>query len=160
VAVGHEDVPVRCNRDIGGTVERIRPVACDSCGTQREQELAIARVLEHLMALAFPTARIGQPEKAISIHANAVREHKQPLAPRLQHSPLDVEFDYWRGLASESVETPLGIDRQARRLTPFDALQMGTPVLLEHVRGFGRETVNRAAEKREHDGDRCVTSHE
>ena len=81
VAVGHEDVAVRRDDDVGRLIEEIGTGAADARLAERHQHLAVGAELEDLMALAVLAARVGHPEVAVAVHGRAVREDEHALAP-------------------------------------------------------------------------------
>src|SRR5712671_4771867 len=89
------------------------------------------------MSSPVAAARIGEPQIAVTIDTDAVRIDKKSFAPSLEHFAIDVELDNRRTLARKSVQPAIGIDRQARRFTPLNAVQMRSPVFDRLVRLIG-----------------------
>src|SRR5689334_16010769 len=84
VAVGHEDVAVRSDDDVGRLIEEVRPRSADARLAKRHQHLALWAELEYLVPLARFSARVGHPQVAVAIDGGAVREDEHALTPRLE----------------------------------------------------------------------------
>src|SRR5205814_6655514 len=74
VPVGDEDIAVRRGHDRGGCVEFVLPAAGLAGLAEREQQLALGRKLEHLMALAPEAEAVGHPDIAVAVDMQAVRK--------------------------------------------------------------------------------------
>ena len=132
VSIGYEDVAVWRHGNVGGTVEHIRLFAGLAGRTDRHQQLAVARVLENLLALAVLPACVGEPEEAVAVDANPVRVD-EPAAPRLQHFARRIELDDVRFVAVEGQNAPFFVDCHRGHFAPRDAARQRTPSVDQFV---------------------------
>src|SRR5688572_15712995 len=66
VSLGHEDIAVGADHNIGGLIEQAGIRACDARLTQRHQDLSVRVEFENLIALAILDLRIRHPEVSLS----------------------------------------------------------------------------------------------
>ena len=107
VAVGHEDVAIRSDDHVARLVELAGPAAGLTSRTQAEQLLAFRAKLDHLMALGagFVPLRVSDPDVAVVVDVQPVRQHEQPGPEACQHLAgvaveLQNRVDGWIGLAA------------------------------------------------------------
>ena len=154
VAVGDEHVAVRRHRDVGGHVEGVGALARHAGLAQRQQQFAIRAVLEDLVALAARTLAVGEPEIALAVDGEAVREEKLVGREALDQLP-DVS-NFSTGASGERSCLPqrsnthtlqaIRIDIHRRRRTPR-AFGWQLPALHQSIR-IGQVSGRAAAGRR------------
>ncbi len=94
MAVGDEDVAIRRGHDVARLLEMIGAAARHAGGSESQQHAPVGAELHDLLAFrpVLAAGGIGDPDVAISIDMQAVREHEESGA------------DAFRGLARRKVE--------------------------------------------------------
>src|SRR5262245_10871694 len=92
MAVGNEDVAVgRCHHG-RGRVELVVAGTRNSRLAKRQQDLALRAELEHLVALALHPEAVGEPDIAVAIDMNAMREDQHAGTEGLHQLAGCIEF--------------------------------------------------------------------
>ena len=163
MSIGDENVAVRRDQHCGRCVELVRTVAGDTGLAERHQHPAVRTELEDLVALSVLAEPVGDPDIAIAVDMQAMREKQQPLAERLHQLARRIEFEDRRQVRSVTGERgprfhergrsersaplghpdtgPVGIDIHAAGRTPRASLRQFPPVLDRVIRigrGIGR----------------------
>src|SRR5262249_57587780 len=77
---GDENVSIGRNEHRRWRVEFVRAIAGDPGFAEREQHLAVRTELDDLMTLAVLAQPIGDPDVALAVDMNAVRQHQRTNA--------------------------------------------------------------------------------
>ena len=90
MTVGHEDIAVRGDDNVGWAVEGVGACAQDAWLAERQQDLAVRIELDHLVPFAWcrRDAVVGDPDVALAIDVHAVRDGEQPRSERLHQAAL------------------------------------------------------------------------
>jgi len=88
VAVGHKDVAVGGNDNVGRLVEEVGAGARDARFAKRHQDLSFRAELENLVSFAIPTAGVSHPEVAVAVHRGTVRKDEDVLAEGREQLPV------------------------------------------------------------------------
>jgi hypothetical protein len=80
MSIGDEDVAVRSNEHRRWRVEFVSTTAGDPGFAEREQHLAVRTELDNLMTFALLAQPIGDPDVALAIDMDAVRQHQRANA--------------------------------------------------------------------------------
>src|SRR5215469_6676716 len=126
VTVGDVDLAFRGERRVRAAVKRLtahigRGLAGDA---DLEQQFAVERALAHEMS-----AVIGQIDRVVWPHMDAVRPRILPLTPRAQEISVTVEHDDRVLPAREAVDVVFAVDRDRGDLLERPALRQFRPVL-------------------------------
>ncbi len=92
VPIADEDVAVGRNEDRRRRVELVGTGAGDAGLAERQQELAVRTELEDLVAFAVLAEPVDQPDIALAVDLDAVREDGQACAKTLHQSAGRIEF--------------------------------------------------------------------
>src|SRR5262249_41750931 len=90
MTVGHENVAIGRDDDVGGLIERVRAGAADAGLAERHQYLPIRVELEDLIPLAAFGARIGHPEITLAVERRPMWEVEQSFSPGLEELAVRV----------------------------------------------------------------------
>ena len=95
MTVGHEDLAVRCDDDVGWAVEGVGACAQHARLAERQQDLAVRIELDHLVPFAWCRhgAVVGDPDVALAIDVHAVRDGEQSRSERLHQAALRVKLE-------------------------------------------------------------------
>src|SRR5205085_6676835 len=93
VAVSDENVAVRRGYDRRWRIELVVAAAGDAGLAKREQKLAVGTEFENLMPLALDADAVGDPDIAVAIDVQAVREDQHSGAEALDQLAGGIEFE-------------------------------------------------------------------
>ena len=95
MTVGHEDIAVRRDDNVGWAIEGVGPCAQHSWLAERQQDLAVRIELDHLVPFAWCRrgAVVSDPDVALAIDVHAVRDGKQSRSERLHQTALCVKLE-------------------------------------------------------------------
>src|SRR5471030_1363407 len=129
MAVRHKDVTVGRDRDVRGTVERVRPIPGHTLRADGHQELVVAaELVDQLAVRAFLVVlAVGHPEIAVAAYANAMGPDEHLVPPGTQHLAVRIEFDHRRLSAREGEDDAFRINGHPGGLTPFHAVRQLLP---------------------------------
>jgi len=103
-------------------------LAARALGAERHQQLAVGAELEDLFADAVAAAAVGDPERAETIDADAVRPGEHLVAPHLEDRSRRIQLDDGGLGTVEGEDLPVGIDRHAWHFTPRGPAGQDSPV--------------------------------
>jgi hypothetical protein len=142
VAVGDVEVAARRQSGMGAAVERLAAhirlgLAGDAEG---HQHFAVERAFAHRVI-----AVVGQPDRIVRAHMDAVGPVEHPFAPGAQQIALGIE-DRDRMLAAiEGVDPVLAVDADRRTVTQRDFLRHLRPILVDLEGVLAASELNRHA---------------
>src|SRR5262249_25575036 len=93
VPVADEDVAVGRDGDRVRLIERVGPIARDAGLTERQKRFSIGTEFPLRVPLAFDALTVGDPQVAVLIDRQTVREDEHAAAPTSQHLARRVELE-------------------------------------------------------------------
>src|SRR5262249_21337843 len=86
VSVADVNVAVRCDGDVGRSIEGVRAVSGNARCAQRHQDLSVRTELEDLLAPSVCCHVVSYPDVSLVVYAYAVRRDEHPCAKVLHKS--------------------------------------------------------------------------